>query len=158
MPRLRLALLLVCAPVLGACASMPPDAKLLCGTWQGEAMSERWWVDGRDLRGEGRTRDDAGEYQLIERLALRHHRRGHVYVAQPGEAEPTEFAPIDPSEARYPVQVPASAQVWVWANYEHDFPQEIHYTVLGDRLETSIAGPGAGMGWKLERSRPCETN
>jgi hypothetical protein len=150
--------------LLGACgpprATAPPNAKLLCGTWQGEGMSERWWVDGRDLRGEGRALNEAGELVVSERLVLRASKRGHVYVAKPGEAAPTEFSPIDPGVARYPIQVPASALVWVWANYEHDFPQEIHYAVIGERLEASIHGPddagGRSMGWALERVAGCE--
>lgn len=161
---LRLALLLACVCVLGACASaraaLIPNPKLLCGTWAGEGMSERWWIEGRDLRGEGHSLDDAGEPTSTERLVLRAGKRGHVYVAQPGEAAPTEFSPIDPEAARYVVQTPAAAHVWVWANYEHDFPQEIHYALIGDRLEAVIAGAddagGGGMGWTLERVAACD--
>ncbi|KIG19178.1 hypothetical protein DB30_04643 [Enhygromyxa salina] len=149
------------ALLIGACgsprATAPPDAKLLCGTWEGEGTRERWWIEGRDLRGEGHTQTDQGELELSERLVLRHGKRGHVYIAQPGEAAPTSFSPIDPSAARYPVQVPAATLVWVWANYEHDFPQEIHYGLQGDQLEATVAGPGAGMGWKLARIRPCDS-
>jgi hypothetical protein len=123
-------------------------------------MSERWWIDGRDLRGEGHALDDAGEITSTERLLLRADKRGHVYVAQPGEATPTEFSPIDPSTARSPVRLPAAALVWSWANYDHDFPQEIHYVLDGDTLVTMIAATdenrGHGMGWKLTRTASCD--
>lgn len=157
-PSHALALVLACM-LSGACASKLPSPEPLCGTWSdGAGMTERWWLDGDDLRGEGKTPDGT------ETLALIAGPRGHVYVAKPGDAEPTEFAPIDPSRARFGAQAPATAQVWVWANYEHDFPQEIHY-VLGDdnHLTAKIAGPsddpgegnGRSMGWTLERTATC---
>jgi hypothetical protein len=123
-------------------------------------VGERWWIDGRDLHGEGYVLDGAGEITLTERLQLRADKRGHVYVAQPGEATPTEFSPIDPSTARSPVRIPAAALVWSWANYDHDFPQEIHYVLVGDKLDTTIAAThgnrGHGMAWKLVRIAGCD--
>ncbi|NVB43772.1 hypothetical protein G6O69_38600 [Pseudenhygromyxa sp. WMMC2535] len=50
----------------------------------------------------------------------------------------------------------------MWANYEHDFPQEIHYALFADegRLEAAIVGPGEGeapsvMTWSFTRSASC---
>jgi hypothetical protein len=125
-------------------------------------MTERWWVDGDRLRGEGQTTDESGTVQSTEILELVESKRGHIYVARPGGGPATEFAPIDPTQARFATSAPATAKLWVWANYEHDFPQEIHYAVIDDRLHAKIAGPGdAGessgrsMGWTLERTAAC---
>jgi hypothetical protein len=158
------ALLLALAGALTcACASKIPDVAPLCGTWaDGAGVTERWWVDGKGLRGEGQTADEAGEVHTTEVLELVHSRDGHIYVARPGGAAPTEFAPIDPALARFPLTAPATSDVWVWANYEHDFPQEIHYAVIDNHLHAKIVGPGdAGessgqsMGWTLERTAAC---
>ncbi len=150
---LALACVLPCA-----CASKLPNPEPLCGTWSdGAGMTERWWIDGDGLRGEGEVE---GQTEALELLASR---RGHIYVARPGGAPPTEFAPIDPARARFGVDAPATAQVWVWANYEHDFPQEIHYVLIENRLHAKIVGPadetgknpGRGMTWTLERTAAC---
>jgi hypothetical protein len=161
MPRAnRPSLVLLLACVLpAACASKLPSPEPLCGTWSdGANMTERWWLDGKDLRGQGEVE---GSTETLELVAGR---RGHVYVARPNGVEPTEFAPIDPASARFGADAPAAAQVWVWANYEHDFPQEITYVLSdGNRLEAKIAGPseapgdhgGRSMGWTLERTAAC---
>jgi hypothetical protein len=145
-----------------ACAaSRPPSVEPLCGTWaEGEpGIYESWTRDGDDLRGEGGKVLDDGQLVHSEGLWLRAGRRGHVYVAQPGHVEPTEFRPIVPDRARFGVETPAAATVWVWANYDHDFPQEIHYALVGDRLDVAIAGPedggGRSMGWTLQRVAAC---
>jgi hypothetical protein len=158
-PDMRRSLLLACA-LPCACASKIPDVASLCGTWSdGAGVTERWWVDGEGLRGEGQTTSEAGEVQTTEILELVASRPGHIYVARPGGAEPTEFTPLDPTDARFSVNAPANADVWVWANYEHDFPQEIHYALIDDHLHAKIVGPGEtgeeSMGWTLERTAAC---
>lgn len=158
-PSHALALALACV-LSSACASKIPNPEPLCGTWSdGAGMTERWWIDGKDLRGKAQI--DGG----TETLELIAGRRGHVYVAHPSGAPPTEFAPIDPATARYGTRAPALSTEWVWANYEHDFPQEIHYALgQDDRLQAVIAGPGEApigdhggrmMGWTLERVAAC---
>jgi hypothetical protein len=142
------------ALALTGCATIP-DVNQLCGTWATNDTREQWWIDGEDLRGEGRMLRDGVEVPF-ERLALKNSRDGHVYVAMPGEASPTEFAPIDPQSAKYgPGEVDDGAQHFAWANYEHDFPQEIHYVLAGDRLTATISGPGRENGWQFERAAPC---
>jgi hypothetical protein len=158
-PDMRRFLLLACA-LSCACASKIPDVASLCGTWSdGAGVTERWWIDAEGLRGEGQTTDEAGAVQSTEILELASSRLGHTYVARPNGAAPTEFAPLDPTDARFAVTAPAGADVWVWANYEHDFPQEIHYARVGDQLHAEIVGPGDGenhsMGWTLERTAAC---
>jgi hypothetical protein len=126
-------------------------------------MTERWWIERDGLRGEGQTLDDSGQVQSTELLELVASRRGHVYVARPGGAAATEFAPIDPTKSRFPRDTPQTAKVWAWANYEHDFPQEIHYSLVDDRLHAEIIGPGddtgqslgRAMGWTLDRTATC---
>jgi hypothetical protein len=155
---LALACVLPCA-----CASKIPDVAPLCGTWSDGGVTERWWVEGDGLRGEGQTIDADGVVQSTELFELVASRRGHVYVARPGGGAATEFAPIDPAEARFERTAPATAEVWAWANYEHDFPQEIHYWLVDGRLHTEIIGPGddsgqslgRAMGWTLERTAAC---
>ncbi len=158
-PSHALALALTCV-LAGACASKIPDPEPLCGTWSdGAGMTERWWLDGKDLRGEGKTPDGSETLELIAS------RGGHVYVARPGGAPPTEFAPIDPASARWGGRPPAQSIAWVWANYDHDFPQEIHYVLDVDgELHATIAGPGdetsgdhggRSMGWTLQRVAAC---
>jgi hypothetical protein len=155
---LALACVLPCA-----CASKIPDVTLLCGTWSDGGMTERWWIERDGLRGEGQTLDDSGQVQSTELLELVASRRGHVYVARPGGAAATEFAPIDPTKSRFPRDTPQTAKVWAWANYEHDFPQEIHYSLVDDRLHAEIIGPGddtgqslgRAMGWTLDRTATC---
>jgi hypothetical protein len=155
---LALACVLPCA-----CASKFPDVAPLCGTWSDGSMTEHWWIEGKGLRGEGQTLDDTGQVQSTELLELAASRRGHVYVARPGGQAPTEFAPIDPAESRFPRTAPAAAKTWVWANYEHDYPQEIHYTLVDDHLHAEIIGPGddtgqslgRAMGWTLQRTAAC---
>ena len=156
--RRSLALVLACV-LPAACASKLPDPKALCGTWSdGGGMTERWWLDGKDLEGRGEVE---GNIETLELVAGPH---GHIYVARPGGAEPTEFSPIDPATARFGADAPASSTVWVWANYEHDFPQEITYVLSeGNRLQAKIAGPsdapdghgGQSMSWTLERTAAC---
>jgi hypothetical protein len=138
---------------LSACASRP-DVKQLCGVWDTGDLREHWWIDGKDLRGESHIVKD-GVPMRAEVLWLRHGKAGHVYVAQPGDASPTEFTPIDPSRAKYGPESVAAAQHFAWANYEHDFPQEIHYVLLGDRLAATIGGPNGAQGWELERTAAC---
>lgn len=159
---LALACVLACA-CAGACASKIPDVAPLCGTWSDASVTERWWVEGDGLRGEGQTLDESGAVQSTEQFELVASKRGHVYVARPSGQAPTEFAPIDPADARFANNAPATAEVWVWANYEHDFPQEIHYMLIDGRLHTEIIGPGddtgqslgRAMGWTLERTAAC---
>lgn len=158
---MRRSLLLACA-LPCACASKIPNVASLCGTWSdGTGTTERWWVDGDGMRGEGQTTDEAGAVQPPETLELVNSRPGHIYVARPSGAEPTEFAPIDPAQARYSLIPFPAADIWVWANYEHDFPQEIHYALVGDHLHAKIVGPGdtensgRSMGWTLERTAAC---
>jgi hypothetical protein len=155
---LALACVLPCA-----CASKMPDVAPLCGTWSDGGVTERWWVEGDGLRGEGQTVDESGQVQSTELFELVSSRRGHVYVARPGGGTATEFAPIDPADSRFGRSTPAAATAWVWANHEHDYPQEIHYTLVDDRLHAEIIGPGDGtgqslgraMGWTLERTATC---
>jgi hypothetical protein len=162
-PGMRRRFLLLACALSCACASKIPDVASLCGTWSdGAGVTERWWVEGDNLRGEGLTKNEAGEVEATEILELVDSRPGHIYVARPNGAAPTEFAPLDPTDARFPVDAPANAEVWVWANYEHDFPQEIHYTRIGDQLRAKIVGPGdtgedsgRAMGWTLERTAAC---
>lgn len=154
-PICALTLLLTACDASGT--SVSPDVRQLCGTWTSDAgASERWDIDGDNLVGQGRSGEE------VEQLALLAGSQGHIYVAQPGRAAPTEFRPIDPSAARFSVDAPASARVWVWANYDHDFPQEIHYALLPDegRLEAAIVGPGEGgearvMAWTFARTAGC---
>lgn len=161
-PRAVLVLALACV-LPCACASKIPDVAPLCGTWSTEGMTERWWIDGKGLRGDNQTLDDKGQLQSTELLELAAARHGHVYVARPGGGAPTEFSPIDPAQARFDRTAPATATVWVWANYEHDFPQEIHYSLVDDHLHAEIIGPGddtgqslgRAMGWTLERTATC---
>ncbi len=153
MPRALAAL-----PLLLLGCATGPDPRLLCGTWSGETVREQWWLDGRDLRGEGRTIRDGLE-TVHERLALRRSPGGHVYVATPSGAAPTEFAPIDPATARFgPVpDVDAPGLVHLaWANYAHDFPQEIHYLVDGDTLMAIVSGPRQEYGWTFQRTAGCD--
>jgi hypothetical protein len=160
--RLRLALALVCM-LPCACASKLPNPEPLCGTWSDGAVTERWWQDGDNLRGEGQAADEAGQVHTTEIFELVASRSGHIYVARPGGGAPTEFAPIDPADVRFDLNVPEGAQAWVWANYEHDYPQEIRYVLVGNRLHTEIIGPGddpgqskgSAMGWTLERTAAC---
>lgn len=155
---LALACVLPCA-----CASKIPDVAPLCGTWSDGDMTERWWIDGDGLRGEGQTLDESGQVQSTELLELLASRRGHIYVARPGGGAATEFAPIDPDDTRFGRTAPTAVDVWVWANYEHDYPQEIHYALVDDRLHAQILGPGDGPGqslgraldWTLERTAAC---
>ena len=135
------------------CASRP-DVKQLCGVWATGDIREQWWIDGQDLRGEGRMIRDGVEVQT-EVLTLRHGKRGHVYVAQPGDASPTEFAPIDPRDAKFGPEAPAAADHFAWANYAHDFPQEIHYVLVGDRIAATISGPDRTNGWEFQRTAAC---
>lgn len=143
---------------LSGCATTP-DVTPLCGVWAVDDAREQWWIDGHDLRGEGRVLKDGAEV-VVETLALRRRRGGHVYVAKPGDATPTEFAPIDPRAARFPGRETNSANIEVtrfsWANYEHDFPQEIHYLLVGDRLTAVVSGPERASGWQFERVAACE--
>jgi hypothetical protein len=148
-PRLVVGLTLA----LTGCATAP-DVTQLCGVWATGDTREQWWIDGKDLRGEGRMLRDGVEVPT-EVLALRRTRDGHVYVAKPGDATPTEFAPIDPRAAKFAPEAPASAQHFVWANYEHDFPQEIHYVLDGDRLAATISGPDRTNGWEFSRTAAC---
>jgi hypothetical protein len=138
------------------CATSP-DVTSLCGTWAGDDTRELWWIDGKGLRGEGRRLDDRGVEQPFERLALQRARGGHAYIAQPGDAPPTTFAPIDPRAAKFgpPNSDDEGEQAFAWANYEHDFPQEIHYRVAGDRLQAMISGPAQAHGWAFERITAC---
>jgi len=154
-----LALALVCA-----CAgSRPPSVAPLCGTWTEPAPGTRyesWSRAGQGLVGEGGDILATGELVATEQLQLRAERRGHVYLAQPGQAIPTKFSPIDPAQARFGTRAPATATHWSWANYDHDFPQEIHYVLLDNgRLQISIGGPkgsgGQGMGWTFVRAAAC---
>lgn len=147
-----------------ACAAKLPSPAPLCGTWSdGAGTTERWWIDGRDLHGEGIVRDHDG-HETHEQLALIAGRRGHAYVARPGGATPVEFEPIDPMKLRYGPPPPAAVQSWMWANYNHDYPQEIRYVLLtDDRLHAEIIGPGddegrslgRAHGWTLERVAAC---
>jgi hypothetical protein len=152
----RHALALALGCVLPACASKIPSPEPLCGTWSdSDGRTERWWIDGGDLRGEAKTPDGT------ETLALIAGRRGHVYVAKPDDAEPTEFAPIDPARARLPWGAATAARHglpppiarWVWVNYDHDFPQEIQYELSDySHLSVVIANPSDAPGkhsWKL---------
>ena len=161
-PRRRLLALTLALPLAPwACSATPfPSVASLCGTWRNDAGEvERWALDGPDLRGEAQFGETRERLALVARARGRG--GGHVYVAQPGDAAPTEFAPIDPSASRHGGPAPASATRWSWANYDHDFPQEIHYTLTGDRLEATIAGPdrgGAGgrsAGWTYDRVAAC---
>ena len=153
-----------CLFALAACdvsgvsaASVDPGVRLLCGTWTSEAGSrERWELDGDNLVGQGRHGDE------IEQLALLVGPQGHTYVAQPSRAAVTEFMPIDPNAARFSIQAPPGAQVWVWANYAHDFPQEIHYALLTNegRLVATVVGPGDDgqprtVAWTFARTASC---
>lgn len=139
---------------LAGCATTP-DVTQLCGSWASDEMREHWWIDGRDLHGAGRMIRDGVEVQT-EALALRSSKSGHVYVATPGDATPTEFAPIDPSAAKYgPAQASPDAIRFSWANYQHDFPQEIHYLLDGDRLTAIVSGPKGQSGWQFQRSAGC---
>jgi hypothetical protein len=154
MTGMRSPIVLGLALALSGCA-MSPDVKQLCGLWATTDTREQWWIDGDGLRGEGRMLQDGVEVPT-EILALRRSRGGHVYVAKPGDASPTEFAPIDPAAAKYgPAHDDPDAEHFVWANYEHDFPQEIHYVLSGDRLTATISGPGRENGWQFERAAPC---
>jgi hypothetical protein len=141
------------ALALTGCATTP-DVTQLCGSWATDDMREQWWIDGKDLRGEGRMVQDGVEVQT-EVLALRHGKAGHVYVAKPGDATPTEFAPIDPQAAKYGPGAQSDGQHFVWANYEHDFPQEIHYVLAGDKLSAVITGPDRENGWQFQRTAAC---
>ncbi|NVB43338.1 hypothetical protein G6O69_36270 [Pseudenhygromyxa sp. WMMC2535] len=146
---------------LAACgspkASVRPDVDMLCGTWTSESGAhERWEIDGDNLVGQAHNGEE------LEQLTLLAQGQGHVYIVQPGQAAPTQFEPIDPSAARFSVDTPRGATIWVWANYEHDFPQEIHYALFADegRLEAAIVGPGEGeapsvMTWSFTRSASC---
>ncbi|HLT39140.1 MAG TPA: hypothetical protein VK034_22805 [Enhygromyxa sp.] len=132
-----------------------PDVRQLCGVWAGAELSEHWSIDGRDLQGEGRMIRDGVEI-TTERLKLKKTRAGHVYVAMPSDVAPTEFAPIDPATAKFgPDRVPAATTRFSWANYQHDFPQEIHYLVQGDRLTAIISGPDRESGFEFQRVTDC---
>jgi hypothetical protein len=122
-------------------------------------MTERWWVDGDGLR--GYSTDDNRDFYMREILELVNSRRGHIYIARPGGNYETKFAPIDPARARFIVSKPENAEVWVWANYKHDYPQEIHYAVLDNYLYATIVGPsensaeGHPLRWELRRIAEC---
>jgi hypothetical protein len=132
-----------------------PDVRQLCGVWAFDDAREQWWIDGGDLRGEGRMIRDGVEVPF-EILALRKQRGGHVYIAQPGDAAPTEFAPIDPRSAKFgPAEDNPEVLRFSWANYAHDFPQEIHYLLAGDRLTAVVSGPDRESGWQFERTAGC---
>ena len=154
-PTCALALALAACDVSGT--SVSPDVRQLCGTWTSDAgASERWDIDGDNLVGQGRSGEE------VEQLALLAESQGHIYVAQPGRAAPTQFRPIAASAARFAVDAPPGATVWVWANYDHDFPQEIHYALLANegRLEAAIVGPGESgearvVTWTFARTAGC---
>ena len=141
----------------GAGATVDPGMRPLCGTWTADSgANERWEIDGDNLIGKAFNGEEH------EDIALLAGDQGHVYSVQPGGGPTTEFRPIDPSAARFSVQVPPGAKVWVWANYDHDFPQEIHYALLANegRLEATIVGPGEGgeaasMAWTMTRTASC---
>ena len=152
------ALTLALAACDGSMATADPGVRLLCGTWTADSgANERWEIDGDNLVGK------AFNGQEDEQIALLAGDHGHVYVVQPGGGAPTEFRPVDPSAARFTVSAPTGAEVWVWANYEHDFPQEIHYALFPNegRLEATIVGPGEGggeaqqMSWTMMRTASC---
>lgn len=132
----------------------------LCGTWDdGHGTRERWWPDGDGLAGEGRVTGESGE-ATTEQLALVATEGGHAYVARPHGARATRFEPIDPRHGRYPVSgAPADVPVWLWADYDHDFPQEIRYALHDDRLEVVLSGPGddgpSHVAWTFERVEAC---
>ncbi|NVB43766.1 hypothetical protein G6O69_38570 [Pseudenhygromyxa sp. WMMC2535] len=91
-----------------------------------------------------------------------HRARDTSTSSSPAKPPRRSFEPIDPSAARFSVDTPRGATIWVWANYEHDFPQEIHYALFADegRLEAAIVGPGEGeapsvMTWSFTRSASC---
>jgi hypothetical protein len=141
---------------LAGCAT-GPDVTVLCGVWASEDMRERWWIVDDGLAGEGRL-VQGGDEIVTETLALRPTRGGHIYVAKPGDASPTPFAPIDPDKARFgpePAELGPDVVRLSWANYEHDFPQEIHYLVRGDRLTAIVSSPERETGWEFQRSSPC---
>lgn len=136
-----------------ACAT-GPDVEQLCGAWASGDLHEYWWMTGNDLRGVKKQVRD-GEEHLTEVHELRRSRDGHIYVAHPGDAPRTEFAPIDPQAARFAPEVPAAGEHFAWANYAHEFPQEIHYVLVGDRLAVTITGPGRTNGWEFQRTVGC---
>jgi hypothetical protein len=141
---------------LTGCAT-GPDVTQLCGVWASDNAKEQWWLDGNDLRGEGRM-IEADHEVVSEVLALRRTRAGHIYVAKPDEATPTEFAPIDVAAAKWgpgDIEGAEHFEHFAWANYEHDFPQEIHYVLAGDRLTAIISGPGRESGWEFQRTAAC---
>jgi hypothetical protein len=139
------------------CASAGPLASL-CGTWVSEPAIERWWVDGRGLAGEGLVVHDGVENRT-EVLRLRPSRGGAIYVAAPDGQPTTEFRPIDPREARFGPAAPESDDEFArlsWANYAHDFPQEIHYRIGPDRLVAVVSGPDRESGWTFTRAAACQ--
>jgi hypothetical protein len=156
--RLCSALLRVFVMVLASgCASAAPLAAL-CGTWVSEPAIERWWIDGRGLAGEGLVVGDGVETRT-EVLSLRRSRGGAIYVAEPDGQQTTEFRPIDPREARFgPGAGPSDGELQrlSWANYAHDFPQEIHYLIGPDRLVAIMSGPERESGWTFTRSAACQ--
>jgi hypothetical protein len=178
---LALVLLAACASEPAETASSSPEATAapeaeaspaitaLCGSWQadngdGTLMVERWRVEGEGLRGEGRTTNEQGEVLFAEQLEILTGEDGALrYRAQPGEEPVTEFRAVDPSARRFAVELPDDAEaLWLFANYEHDFPQEISYALLGDRLEIRIAGPKldapeelASAAWSHTRTEAC---
>lgn len=94
-----------------------------------------------------------------ERLALLTSGEQHLYVSQSSEAPAIAFQPTDPSLTQNQIELPESALAWAWTNYEHDFPQEVHYVVIEDRLQTQFSASGEDggwlMGWTLERVGAC---
>lgn len=152
-----LAAALACASAAG-CASGPP-LTALCGTWQAEGAVERWWPTRDGLAGEGRAVVDGVEVP-VEALSLRRTRTKlgarAVYRAEPVGQAPAEFAPIDPSAARFgPKALWTDGVRWSWADYTHDFPQEIHYRITDDRLDAVVSGPDRESGWTFTRTAAC---
>lgn len=184
---LALALLAACASEPAATPSPSPEAPAdaatpeveaeadpaitaLCGSWQadngdGTLMVERWQIEGEGLRGAGRTTNAEGEVLFAEQLEILTDDDGTLrYRAQPGEEPATEFRAVDTDARRFAVELPADAEAqWLFANYEHDFPQEISYALSGDRLEIRIAGPKldapeeqASAAWSHTRVEGCD--
>ncbi|KIG15124.1 hypothetical protein DB30_06032 [Enhygromyxa salina] len=103
--------------------------------------------------------DPNGKVVSTERLALLTSGGDHVYVSQTSEAPAIAFEPVDPSATQRDIELPEGSLAWAWANYENDFPQEVHFVSNGDSLETQLSASGEDggwlMGWRFERVGAC---
>jgi hypothetical protein len=134
-----IALVLAMASIAGAAPAREPDAGSgldwiaghWCGGGEGSRIEETWLPEaGGALLGMSRT-VHGGRMASFEFMRIVREGGRTSFHVQPNGAPPTVFVAAE------------SGDGWIrFENRQHDFPNEIEYRRVGERLSAWISGPG----------------